>query len=407
MTAPNPHCIHLSASAIQSFKACPTRYRLGHREGIRKDEDTEAQRVGTNWGALHEVYWNNYQPNDPYTDEAHEAAFDAAIEHLNDAYEQVPPSVSPEDWETERQKLMVSFIAYLWYWQDDPIEVLGSEVRFELPLHTPRTGMPLSLKDVKRVGVMDHVIRWNGMVGPLERKSTSKPIHQDSDFWERSQKDTQVDVYALAFRDIANEGFEEYGIEGVQDDDRLGNTLYDVWHKPTIKPSKVSQKDAAAFIEAGTYYDVDFEVEFYCTLGDEPGEGEHHLIVDEWPVEIEVGKSGKVGIVRETPAMYGARLLDDIYERPEYYFQRREIGRTDKQLQRARVEQFNIYEAIRLFAKTGCWYENEQQCRATFPCEFIPICYGPGADAVCDGETTPDGFKRIYTDVTVEGEARS
>jgi hypothetical protein len=46
----------------------------------------------------------------------------------------------------------------------------------------------------------------------------------------------------------------------------------------------------------------------------------------------------------------------------------------------------------------------KHQCRATFACKFIPICYGPGADAVCDGKTTPPGFKRIFVDLTVNGQ---
>jgi hypothetical protein len=40
-------------------------------------------------------------------------------------------------------------------------------------------------------------------------------------------------------------------------------------------------------------------------------------------VEIEPGKKGFA--IRETIAMYGARLLNDIYERPEFYYVRREI----------------------------------------------------------------------------------
>jgi hypothetical protein len=388
MTASTP-CIHLSASAIQAFKACPVRYRLGFYEGIRKAESTEAQRIGTNWGALHEVYWNNYNAN---LGDAHDRAFYASVQHLNDAYEDVPPSVDPFDWEVEYQTLLNSFVAYFWWWEDDPIEVLGSEVGFELPLHAPRTGLPLPLKDVKRVGMMDHVVRWRGAVGPLERKSTSKAIHQDSEFWERIQKDTQVDMYALAFRDIADQGFGGYGIHGVRKNDRVGNTLYDVWRKPGIRPIKVNQKDTEAFVESGEYYGVQFNVEWV-----RQNDGRADLMVDGQPADIEFGKSGKASIVRETPAMFGARLLDDISERPEYYFQRREIGRTEQQLQRARTEQFNIYTAMRMFAETGCWYENESSCRSPFPCEFIPICFGPGADAVCNSESVPDGFRRIKT----------
>ena len=392
MVERNPHCIHLSASAIAAFKACPTRYLLGYREGLRPAEDTESQRMGTNWGALHEVYYN------AYADSHNEAtSFDAAVEHLNERYEQVPSTITPEDWETERQILLISFIGYRWYWQDDPIEVLASELPFELPLHAPRTGLPLPLSDVKRVGKIDHLIRWNGMVGPLERKSTARSIDPSGDYWEKSEKDTQVSIYDLSLQDMAQHGLENFGIYGVQDDDRFGNTLYDVWHKPTIKPTKLSQKDTAELLETGKYRGVEFEIE---TEQDEDGRYTR-FVVDGYEAELYAGKDTKTGkpgkpFIRETPTMFGARLLADIYERPEHYFQRREIARNDKQRQKFRVDLFNIYQAIRQFEKTDCWYENEQQCRATFPCQFIPICYGPGADEVTDGETTPAGFRRIF-----------
>lgn len=400
MTAPNPKCFHLSASAIASFKACPTRFRLGYREGLRQDEDTEAQRMGSNWHAMHEAYQNaltrNNLPEDVVDDEDHaihaaSCAWDAVVAHLNERYEQVPPTVDPEDWAVERQTLLVSFMGYLWYYEDDPLEFLSSEVRFDLPLYTPKRGMPLPKSQALRVGMIDTVIRWRGMVGNREMKSTSRSIDPSGDYWERAQKDTQVSMYALAFRDMRREGLEQYGISGVEDDERVGNTLYDVWRRPTMKPKMLTQKDTAALLETGKYLDVDFKVLV---------RKETDIDIDGHPATIEFGKSGKPAI-RETPEMFGVRLLADIYERPEYYFQRKEIARTDRDLNRFSVELFNIYQAMRMFDQTGCWYENEQQCRATFPCEYIPVCYGPGADAVCDGETTPQGFQRKFTDVTI------
>jgi hypothetical protein len=46
-------------------------------------------------------------------------------------------------------------------------------------------------------------------------------------------------------------GFENFGIKG-RHGERFGNTLYDVWHKPTIKPKMLTQADTKAFIETGT-----------------------------------------------------------------------------------------------------------------------------------------------------------
>lgn len=394
MTAVNPTCFHLSASSISSFKACPTRYRLNYREGLRPIEDTDTQRMGTNWHAMHEVYANAVKwPSEQYPD-----PMQAVVDHLNERYAKVPNTKTATEWNVERMILLMSFVGYQWYYQNDPIEVLSSEVPFELPIHNPRLGLPLPMTDAVRIGKIDHVIRWQGMVGVQERKSTSRSIAPDSDYWDKAKKDTQVSMYALAIRDMLSMPGGYVGLELPADTDtsRIGNTLYDVWHKPTIKPAMLSQKETAELIESKTYCGQTFEV----TLSLEPVTS---ISVDGELTECEIGKSGKPAI-RETPGMFGARLLADIYERPEFYFVRREIARTDAEIKKFRHELWNIYQAQRMYSKTGFWFENEQQCRATFPCPFIPICYGPGADAVCDGKTTPPNFKRIFVDLTVHGE---
>ena len=47
--------IKLSASAIGELKACPYRYYAKYILGIRKEEDSEAQRIGTNWHEIQDV----------------------------------------------------------------------------------------------------------------------------------------------------------------------------------------------------------------------------------------------------------------------------------------------------------------------------------------------------------------
>lgn len=419
MTQTNPQCIHLSASAIGSLKACPQRFRLAYREGLRTATDTDAQRQGTAWHAMHEVYADtiaNCQVGIPYQPDNEndtprigwapaEAAMNAVTDHLNRKYAECPQWKTIEEWGLERTILLTCFIGYLWYYQNDPIEVLASEVPFDLPLHMPKTGLPLPLAEVMRVGKIDHLIRWQEMFGALERKSTSRSIAPDSDYWDKSKKDTQVSMYALALRDMMeNEQLGElhYNRPGRPELKTFGTTLYDVWHKPTIKPTTLSQKDTAAFIESGVYCGQNFQVAF--TVHPDFSESNPHLVsVDGQSALVEMGKKGFA--VRETLEMYSARLLADIYERPDFYFQRREIARTDAEIRKFRGELYSIYQTMKTFSKSGHWYENEQQCRATFPCQYIPICYGPGADAVCDGKTTPPGFKRIFVDLKVNGES--
>jgi hypothetical protein len=383
----------LSATSIAAFKTCPVKFRLGFIEGLKPDKDTESQRMGTNWHKLHEL------AGAVKGDEA--AKIDAVITHLNDAYRTPPISVTPFDWEVEREVLFQSFIGYLWRWTNDPVEILASEIPFELPLMSPKVNLPLPTSDVVRVGKIDHIVRWQGAVCNLERKSTSRSITSDSDYWDKAKKDTQVSMYALAFKDIhAAGGFSHLAPLPLKEGEampRIGNTLFDVWHKPTIKPSSITQAETAEFIKTDMYCGRKFTV----TCVEKVGSGEIAATVDGEPVTIEMGKRGYA--FRETPAMFGARLLQDIQVRPDFYYQRREIVRTEAELEAFKHQLFAVYQAQKTFERSGCWFENEQQCRATFPCPFIPICYGGGSEVVCDGKTVPAGFRRHHVDVTVNG----
>lgn len=390
----NPTCFHISASSISAFKDCPTRFRLAYREGLRLAADTDSQRMGTNWHAMHEEHANRLAEHGPDAGGTPDEYALAGVCHLlNERYAKMPASKTAEEWALEREILLTSFIGYQWYFQNDPIEVLVSELPFELPVHSPRTGLPMPLTEALRVGKIDHVIRWQGAVCALERKSTTRAIDNDSDYWDKARKDTQVSMYALAFRDM---NMASYRLKGLvmNPGERCGNTLYDVWHKPTIKPAMLTQAETAAFMEKGEYCGVKFSPARVSA---------ETITVDGVPTAVIEGKKGYA--IKETTQMYGARLLADIYARPEFYYARREIVRTDQDLIHFRKQLYAVYQNMKSAAKMDLWVENEHQCRATYKCPYIPICYGPGADAVCDGKTTPDGFKRIFVDLTVNGES--
>lgn len=394
----------LSASSVAAFKACPQRFRLAYREGLRLIEDTESQRVGTNWHSVHEIYRRalnekGHVPGKVSTinDANRDAAVQAVVNHLNVRYQNIPTSVSKQDWDLERTILFVSFLAYLEYYEADVIEYLANEIPFELPLYGPKTGLPLKETEVLRVGKIDHLIRWRNMVGVLERKSTTRSVDPDSDFWDRSQKDTQVSMYALALRDL---DLSEFAIS--TDTDRIGNTLYDVWRRPQIRPKMLSQKDTAAVLETKSYFGQDFSSDVCWPEPTKPNEGTPSVIINNDSCEVEVGKKGFA--IRETVAMFGARLFEDIRSNPTKYFARREIARTDRDLQRFQRDLFNIYQAQKSMDATNGWFENEAQCRATYPCPYIPICYGYGAEAAAQNKDAPSGFKRIFVDLTCNGD---
>lgn len=375
--------IQLSASSIQAFKDCPTRYRLRYVERLRPTQATESLRVGTNWHLLHEIA-GNIEHDGGSADEA----LSAAIEHLNEVYTQIPDWADPFEWAVEREILAVCFAAYRWYYQDDGFEILASEKQFDLPLYNPRTGLPYPRSMVQWQGMIDKVIRADGRVGTLEYKSTSEAIDDTSDYWVRLRTDDQVSIYALALRETPPEELEAWG---VRPDDEVGPTLYDVWRKPKIRPAKLSQKATDEFLVSGEYHGTTFEV----ARGDDGA-----VFVNGDQAESFAGKRGFA--IRETVSMFGARLLAVVSADPEQYFRRKWIARTQPELVKYRAQLHRLFLAMDFYKRTENWFQNRRQCRNPYPCDMRPICDGPdGVDAVCDGETEPTGFSRQHVALTV------
>lgn len=403
-----PRTIHASATAIAAYKACPERFNLGYVEGLRLLEDTDTQRVGTNWHALHEVYRKTINglrcicPPEchdelcPYCtpnltpDDVRNQAFDAAIAHLNEKYAVTPDGKTMEEWAVERITLAVCFACHVWYYQNEPLDVVATEIEFALPIHHPKTGLPLPTDQVIRVGKIDTLVRREGLVGPWDYKSTSKDIGQDSGFWNHLRLDTQINLYLMSAQEMHAAGhLAQYGIGA---EERVAGAGYDVWRKPAIKPKMLTQAESKEFgtEKLVTYCGQQFHVE-----------RDPHLTVNGWKAEIEPGKKDGTFAIRETPEMFGARLRQDIMSRPDHYFQRRIIPRTEADIRKFRAQLYSIYQSMKFSRDTGHWFQNEHQCRATFPCPYIPICHH-GLDV--SGDKTPAGFRRIFTPITVGGE---
>jgi len=387
--------INLSATSIACFKACPTRYFYRYILGLVPIEDTDSQRVGTNYHRIHEIadmepdgvceciqnidlgrgrIVPDPNPNCPLcegTGRFPDDPMDAVIRHLNDAYKEPPINKTVEEWEVERITLLYSLIGYQWYYNDEGYEVESLEQHFDLPLKSPITCHPLR---ANLRGKIDRVFAAGNNRFVHEYKSTSKSIDPDSTYWSHLTLDTQTRLYTYAARELG------LGMCGV---------LYDVWHKPTIRPKKLTQADSKKFVGTGEYCGEKFEV----TVDQQPPpDGDEWLRVNGKIAEVEPGKKPDTFAIRETPEMFGARLLQDITERPEFYFARREIVHHQADLEAFQYELMNIYQSIRSMAKNERWWRNEHQCEATFKCSYIDFCYNHldiGPDDV------PDNFKKL------------
>lgn len=357
----------LSASALKCFKACTLRYLGQYELGIRKIVDSDALRIGTHWHEILEI-----------ADD-----MDKVVELLNERYSTVPDYLDKETLEIERIKLLYSLTGYNWYYQNTVEKVLATEVEFEMTVINPDTGR--AMPGVKIKGKIDKFVETPAGIFITEHKSTSDPVDPDSRLWKKLQLDTQTNMYVYVARRLCTEGkLVKYGIKP---GDNIAGVYYDVWHKPTISPKKLTQGDSKKFVETGEYCDQTFTVD--------PGDLLDGLKITINGVVIDMEPGAKEGTfaIRETPEMYGARLLKDIVDRPEFYFNRKELTKTEPQIKRFEIELYNIWQNIKTLRKSNGWYGDESQCEATFTCDFIGNCYN---NIPISLETMPEGMECIY-----------
>ena len=396
----------MSASLISTFKACAMRCNFKYALGIRPIEDTDSQRQGTNWhrcleimgkrsddGLCHDcLALDTQDPNCPFcegTGRLLEDPMDAVIRYLDKIYATVPMSKTKDEWLAERVILLYSLAGYNWHYVDDNYEVVAEELKFRLPLRNPATHR--ALPNVVIDGKIDKIVRSpEGIYYIDEHKSTSKAIESD-DYWNHLNLDTQTRLYPWATRQMQLAGdLVPYGIK--PDDPLISGVRLDVWHKPGIRPKKLTQADSKKFVETGEYYGEKFEVKVEEGPMVLPNEKRGCLVNGE-QAEVEPGKKEGTFAIRETPEMYGNRLLQDIGERPEYYFARREINRTEAEFEQLEWQMYNIYKTLKGLEKNNAWWMDETQCEATFKCPYIPICYN---NVTPDPKNPPEGFECIF-----------
>lgn len=364
--------VTLRSSSIVAFE-CPKRFQIQYREGIVPSEDKEATRMGTNWHKMQEIYadvcraYRKPQNGCALVEEAVlETGFHAVIDHLNTAYQNVPLSVDPTEWEVERQTLLALFLGYLKVWEAEPVTITETEFHFK---HI--------LDGVEIEGTIDAIGMYKGQKVVVERKTTSSNV-DDFEYWAKLSVNDQVSMYALWHRETQGSQLP---------------TLYDVVRKPTIGPAWLTQKETRNFL-AGTYYGVPFTV---ALTGDDIEDGSGTtitgMVVDGVTADFKPGKKGFA--IRETPAMFGARLLHDCITRPEHYYQRRMIPRLDKDLDRFKVRLVKIAKAVKAYDDGDLWWENWRACRNPYPCPYVSICHNEGFDVYLESGQTPNGFTRL------------
>lgn len=398
--------IRLSASARDDFKACPMRHLYKYGYGLQPIEEKDSLRIGTIWHRCHEIMnmpaeckcpdclrHEELRP-DCYLCEGTgflpEDQMQVVIRYLNYVYAEVPLYKTPDEWAVERIKILYSVSGYYWhYGREDQFETVGTEIYFSLPVIDPKTGR--ALPNVRKPGKVDRLVRHkeSGLLYVFERKSTSTSL-ESGEYWNRVNMDGQVSMYLSALRQAQKNGeLEKYGIK--KDDPPIQGIYYDVWHKPGIEPKMLSQKDSKEFAEMGEYFGQKFDLEINYLWENGKATSFDIIYVNGVCASIAPGKKDGTFTIFETPEMYGARLLNDISERPDFYFAQREIARTDEQLEQFDKQLVNMAKVIRYMSDNNLWYIDERSCESPYRCDFRSICYNHqniGPDDV------PEGFKK-------------
>ena len=235
----------------------------------------------------------------------------------------------------ERITLATMLAGYFWYYRNDNLIYEEIEGGFCLPLMNPNPGKRQSVsRTFKLAGKRDGIVRLNGRRFLLERKTTNADISDGSEYWLRLRCDQQISLYIIAAQ---------------QADVDVSEVLYDVMRKPTIHPYRATPKEKLRYRKDG---------ELYANCRE----------------------------INESPDDYGERLWQDILERPEFYYQRREVPRLHDELELCKQEAWAIADWLR----KGYSFRNVSYLCSK--CEFVTLCL---QSISVDLDNIPVGFNLL------------
>lgn len=174
-----------------------------------------------------------------------------------------------------------------------------------------------------RVGVvdLDIIIDSRPMIG--EHKSTSYDISPGSTYREKLRRDPQVSEYLLAAR---------------HDNSGATSVLYNMIAKCPLKPAKATPEEKRKYKKDGTLYGNQREF-------------------DEEPEEFE------------------ERVALDIAKRPDRYYQRVEVTRTDDELDEHDENMDKLGRLMVVATMASLHPQNVGNCKEFGGCDYQPVCW--------------------------------
>jgi hypothetical protein len=338
----------LTHSRMACARRCLRQHYYRYELGISRAAEAAALRFGKAYH-LGLQAWRNGEP-------AEEAISQAVA-----GYDECPSYADPEAWAIERITLATLLAGYFWRYENENLIFLEVEKAFELPLRNPEgTGVS---RTFSLAGKIDALVELDTRQYVLETKTTSEDISEDSAYWLRLRVDQQISLYMLAARQMQAASGENYNPAAV---------IYDVTRKPTIRPKQVPLVD-----DEGIAIVLD-------------GAGQRVKTADgkRWRTTGDTAKGYVAQVRKETDEEYGDRLWQDILDRPDFYYQRREIPRLEDDLLDFQHEVWQQAGQLRDCQNNGRWFRNVGQSSCGY-CEYSELCL---QSVRVDHENIPSGF---------------
>lgn len=251
----------------------------------------------------------------------------------------------PLDHDTAKAMALITVYDQRWHAKFANYKVIDVESEFRFDLMNPETeGKSKTFDEAGKIdAVLQH--RQTGRFLVLEHKTTADDISSGSDYWDKLAMDTQCSKYVLAEKAKGRD---------------VGNLLYDVTHKPGSRPHNIPILDGEGvkivLDSAGQRVRTKDGKKFRQTADTELG-----YILQTVP---------------ETPAQYGARLVEEISQDPDRYFAQREVPRLDSELLEYMGDAWALSQQILYYRRAKLWPRNPAACTMMGKCEFFDLCAG-------------------------------
>lgn len=220
----------VSNSEVKTFAECVRKHFYHYIRGRRAHGKADALRFGTLIHIALEAWWLELKA----------AQFDP-LEVALRAIQQSDEVADPFEL-VKAEELMRG---YHFRWFAEPLEVIGVEVEFRMPLVNPATGR--TSKTAQVGGKIDAIVRdRNGDVWIIEHKTTAEDFGAGSTYWDRVRMSSQIGTYLHGARAL---GLDPAGC------------VYDVIGKVSLRPLKATPPESRKYTNAGTLYANQREVD--------------------------------------------------------------------------------------------------------------------------------------------------